>query len=56
MEYLPREMRSLFILSEVHSIGAEPIYPGYAIHNQEDDVYLRELLMVKIALLDKYRF
>ena len=31
-------------------------YLYHAIHNQEDDVYLHEPLMVKIALLDKYRF
>ncbi len=41
---------------EVHSIGANTIYLGYAIHSQIDDVYMREPLMIKIALLDKYRF
>jgi hypothetical protein len=30
MEYLPCEMRSLFLWGEVHSIEAEPIYLGCA--------------------------
>lgn len=40
----------------VHSVGVKTIYLGYAIYSQVDDVYLRELLMIKIAFLDKYRF
>jgi hypothetical protein len=38
-------LRSLFNRDEIHSIGAKPIYLGYAIHSQVDDVDLRGPLM-----------